>query len=117
MEHWIDHERTLAGQEPRPKGRSLTGVEGEFTATHDDPAGMKPRHRHTWKIKAWFKEGQDARHLHGRLKLVVRAFPAHLPMELTWAEAIARHIGLRIGGCVAVYVWREDEPFSAFWSK
>lgn len=113
---WIDHERAKAGLPARDDGRSYTGVQVYFYAEHDDPAGIKPRHGHTWFVKAWFPEGRDAREVIKPVEAIADELRDTFVSGL-WGEGIGRAFGKRLEGCVAVDVWRDDEPFSARWVR
>lgn len=112
--NWIDHERVLAGLPPRGQGECLTSVAVDFYATHDDPKKIKPTHGHQWFVRAWFPAGKDGRDLLRPVEAIRdELHNTHIPG--LWGEGIAAAFGRRLAECVAVDVWREDQPFGARW--
>lgn len=96
---------------------TLTGVSGEFRASHDDPRGM-PKHWHTWQVEAWFPEGSDGRDWLAELdRVLLRLDGKHLEPEYAWNEPIARVIGEAMLDCVEVEVRRDRERLSAKWRR
>lgn len=60
----------------------MTGVLGEFRASHDDPRGLLPRHWHTYEVEAWFSAGPDMRDLRDELdRVLLRLDGQHLEPE------------------------------------
>jgi DNA-binding CsgD family transcriptional regulator len=95
---------------------TLTGVDGEFRASHDDPRGQKRRHWHTWQVTAWFPAGSDARDWLHELDLVLgRLDGRHLEPEYAWGEPLAKMIGEFMADCVEVDISRPGERIRAKW--
>lgn len=97
-------------------GRVLTGVSGQFTATHYSPEGDNP-HQHTWKVLAWFEPPAraDARCYGAALNSILKNWEGTLlPIHLSWGEDMARAIG-KLANCVEVIISRDDEGIHARW--
>jgi len=96
---------------------TFTGVGCHFSATHESPEGGSP-HGHSYEVTAWFREGQDARHLQQLLLTAVEPLDhSVLPDELSSGEALAAHIGRSLEGCVEVEVRRPLERIYARWRE
>lgn len=107
-------ERGEAPGRNRAAGKCFTFVAVDFYATHDDPKKIKPTHGHQWFVRAWFPAGSDGRDLMPQVESIRdELHNTHIPG--LWGEGVAATFGQRLAKCVAVDVWREDQPFGARW--
>lgn len=101
---------------PRLRQRCIkteTGVGWYFCAAHKDKdTGVT--HGHTWEVIAWFRSSRNAIDLQSELKLALSGYDhSELTDDLSWGEALAREICLKMEGCKEVVISRSAERIYA----
>lgn len=92
------------------------GVTGTISAAHRDENGWL--HGHSWVIRAWFPEGQDAEWLQHKLWKVLDLFDhKELLDDLTRTEGLVEAIAEQLPEAVEIEGSRPIEGIYVRWTK
>lgn len=92
------------------------GVTGTISAAHRDENGWL--HGHSWVIRAWFPEGEDAEWLRMKLHKVLDLFDhKELLYELARSEGLVEAIAEQLPTAVEIEASRPVEGIYIRWTR